>query len=107
MAATSTKVNSEDILGQKWDKCVVDAGIKMSSGLAIGKSLKKVLVKSQKCQKWNFDEEEKTFGNFDLNHFCLLQELFCRWYYSNEKRGRWYLVPDLDLAWLIPIVSNS
>ena len=36
MAAASTKVNSEDILGQKWDKCVVDAGIKMSSGLAIG-----------------------------------------------------------------------
>ena len=104
MAATSTKVNSEDILGQKWDKCVVDAGIKMSSGLAIGKSLKKVFVN---CQKWNFDEEEKTFVNFDLNHFSLLQELFCRWYYSNVKRGRWYLVPDLDLAWLIPIVSNS
>ena len=73
MAATSTKVNSEDILGQKWDKCVVDAGIKMSSGLAIGKSLKKVLVN---CQKWNFDEEEKTFVNFDFNHFAYYRGCF-------------------------------
>ena len=30
-------VKTEEILGQKWDKCVLDAGIKMSSGLAIGK----------------------------------------------------------------------
>jgi len=45
MAATSTKVNSEDILGQKWDKCIVDAGIKMSSGLAIGAVLSLVLFK--------------------------------------------------------------
>ena len=37
MAATKVDIKSEDILGEKWDKCVVDAGIKMSSGLAIGK----------------------------------------------------------------------
>ena len=34
-------VKTEEILGQKWDKCVLDAGIKMSSGLAIGKLFKK------------------------------------------------------------------
>ena len=38
MAAASAKVKSEDILGQKWDKCLVDGGIKMTSGLAIGKN---------------------------------------------------------------------
>ena len=36
-------VKSEDILGQKWDRCVLDAGIKMSSGLAIGKFFKDFL----------------------------------------------------------------
>ena len=34
-------VKPEEILGQKYDKCVLDAGIKMSSGLAIGKLFKK------------------------------------------------------------------
>ena len=34
-------VKTEEILGQKWDKCVLDAGIKMSSGLAIGKLFQK------------------------------------------------------------------
>ena len=35
--STSKMVKSEDILGEKWDKCLLDGGIKMSSGLAIGK----------------------------------------------------------------------
>ena len=38
-------VKSEEILGQKWDKFVLDAGIKMSSGLAIGAVLSLVLFK--------------------------------------------------------------
>ena len=39
-------VKTEEILGQKWDKCVLDAGIKMSSGLAIGKLFKwKIFLK--------------------------------------------------------------
>ena len=27
---------SEDILGQRWDKCVADTAIKLGGGLAIG-----------------------------------------------------------------------
>jgi len=38
-------VKPEEILGQKYDKCVLDAGIKMSSGLAIGAVLSLVLFK--------------------------------------------------------------
>jgi hypothetical protein len=41
MAATeSTAIKmtkAEDVLGEKWDRCLVDTGIKMTSGLAIGK----------------------------------------------------------------------
>jgi inner membrane organizing system protein 1 len=40
MAATeSTAIKmtkAEDVLGEKWDRCLVDTGIKMTSGLAIG-----------------------------------------------------------------------
>ena len=32
----STK--SEDILGEKWDRCLSDTGIKMAGGLVMGKS---------------------------------------------------------------------
>ena len=42
-------VKTEEILGQKWDKCVLDAGIKMSSGLAIGKLLEEMFVKRLIC----------------------------------------------------------
>lgn len=30
---------SEDVLGQKWDKCLADTAIKMAGGLAVGKTL--------------------------------------------------------------------
>ena len=38
-------VKSEDVLGQKWDRCLVDCGIKMGSGLAVGAILSLVLFK--------------------------------------------------------------
>ena len=38
-------VKSEDVLGQKWDRCLVDCGIKMGSGLAVGAVLSLVLFK--------------------------------------------------------------
>ena len=31
-----TVTKSEDVLGKKWDKCVVDTGIKLVGGFAIG-----------------------------------------------------------------------
>lgn len=34
--AVAKTVKSEDVLGEKWDKCLVDGGIKVTSGLAIG-----------------------------------------------------------------------
>ena len=39
-AAEQCKVEtrSEDILGQKWDRCLVDGGIKVATGFALGKT---------------------------------------------------------------------
>ncbi|KAL3862202.1 hypothetical protein ACJMK2_008189 [Sinanodonta woodiana] len=31
-----TSVRSEDILGQKWDRCLSDTSIKLASGLGLG-----------------------------------------------------------------------
>ena len=36
--AEKSVTRSEDILGEKWDKCVVDAGIKLSTGIVVGKN---------------------------------------------------------------------
>ena len=41
--AEKTVTRSEDILGEKWDKCVVDAGIKLSTGIVVGKNNAKFL----------------------------------------------------------------
>ncbi len=39
-AATSvSKTKSEDVLGEKFDRCLVDTGAKMATGLAVGKFL--------------------------------------------------------------------
>ena len=29
-------IKSEDALGERWDKCLADTGIKMATGLAVG-----------------------------------------------------------------------
>ena len=42
--AEKTVTRSEDILGEKWDKCVVDAGIKLSTGIVVGKNHTKFIV---------------------------------------------------------------
>ena len=39
MAATSTKIKPEDVLDEKMDRCFVDFGNKMASGLAVGKEI--------------------------------------------------------------------
>merc|ERR1712098_794948 len=53
-ATTSTKesgnlatavVRSEDVLGQKWDKCLVDSSIKLGTGLVIGSVFSLLLFK--------------------------------------------------------------
>ena len=36
---------SEDVLGEKWDKCLVDTGIKLAGGLAIGSIFSLLLFK--------------------------------------------------------------
>ena len=36
--AEKSVTRSEDILGEKWDKCVVDAGIKLGTGIVVGKN---------------------------------------------------------------------
>ena len=36
---------SEDVLGQKWDRCLVDAGIKLAGGLAVGSIFSLLLFK--------------------------------------------------------------
>lgn len=43
--AEKTVTRSEDILGEKWDKCVVDAGIKLSTGIVVGKNHTKIIHK--------------------------------------------------------------
>ena len=45
--AEKTVTRSEDILGEKWDKCVVDAGIKLSTGIVVGKNHTKLFIKSK------------------------------------------------------------
>lgn len=54
MAASAKNVKSEDLLGEKWDKCLVDGGIKMSSGLAIGKEIEKNARIARKTKKMNY-----------------------------------------------------
>ena len=39
MAATSTKIKTEDVLDEKLDRCFVDFGNKMASGFAVGKEI--------------------------------------------------------------------
>ena len=43
--ASATVTKSEDFLGQKWDKCLVDGGLKMAAGLTVGAVLSLVLFK--------------------------------------------------------------
>ena len=46
--ATSKTVavtRSEDVLGEKWDKCIVDTGIKLAGGLAVGSVFSLLLFK--------------------------------------------------------------
>merc|ERR1712008_539598 len=69
-------VKTEEILGQKWDKCVLDAGIKMSSGLAIGAVLSLVLYRAL---VWPIPTVNKksTKNDGSLNEIILIQMDVC------------------------------
>ena len=42
---STTAPKSEDILGQRWDKCLADTAIKLGGGLAIGSIFSLMLFK--------------------------------------------------------------
>ena len=45
MATTTAVTKSEDFFGQKWDKCLVDGGLKLAGGFTVGAILSLVMFK--------------------------------------------------------------
>ena len=46
---TVAVTRSEDVLGEKWDRCLVDTGIKLAGGFAVGTLFSLLFFKRRAC----------------------------------------------------------